>query len=154
MAVKTLRKPYTASAKPAEVRRDWLHVDATDKVLGRLASQIAFRLRGKHKANFTPHVDTGDYVIVTNASRLVVTGNKEEGKIYYRHSGYPGGIKERTFAQLQARHPGRALMMAVKRMLPRGPLGRDMLRKLKIYADDKHPHEAQQPVTWSADSAK
>jgi len=154
MSVKTLRKPYTASAKPANVRRDWLHVNATDKVLGRLASKIAFRLRGKHKPSYTPHVDTGDYIIVTNVESLVVTGNKADDKIYYRHSGYPGGIKQRTFNELQARHPGRALQLAVKRMLPKGPLGREMMRKLKIYVGDNHPHQAQQPIAWHANETK
>ena len=138
----------TYSAKPVEVRRDWLHVDASGLTLGRLASMIAYRLRGKHKPTYTQHVDVGDYIVVTNADKLAVTGNKTKDKVYYSHSGYPGGIKKRTFEEMQARAPGRALTMAVKRMLPKGPLGRQMLRKLKIYADDKHPHEAQQPIKW------
>ncbi len=135
----------TYSAKPLEVQRDWFVVDATDKVLGRLAAEIAHRLRGKHKPEFTPHVDTGDFIVVVNAARLRVTGNKTEDKIYYRHTGYPGGIRQRTFRQMQERHPGRALEKAVKGMLPRGPLGYAMIRKLKVYGNGTHPHTAQQP---------
>jgi len=135
----------TYSAKPLEVQRDWFVVDATDKVLGRLAAEIAHRLRGKHKPEFTPHVDTGDFIVVVNAARLRVTGNKTEDKIYYRHTGYPGGIRQRTFRQMQERHPGRALEKAVKGMLPRGPLGYAMIRKLKVYGNATHPHTAQQP---------
>jgi large subunit ribosomal protein L13 len=135
----------TFSAKTHEVKRDWFVVDADNKVLGRLASEIAHRLRGKHKPEFTPHVDTGDYIVVVNASKMVVTGNKEEGKKYYRHSGYPGGIYETTFGKMQERFPGRALEKAVKGMLPKGPLGYAMIKKMKIYAGAEHPHEAQQP---------
>ncbi len=135
----------TFSAKPHEVRHDWYVVDASDKVLGRLASQIAKRLRGKHKAIYTPHVDTGDYIVVVNAAKLRVTGNKAEGKKYYRHSTYPGGIYETTFGKMQARFPGRALEKAVKGMLPKGPLGYAMLKKLKVYPGPEHPHGAQQP---------
>jgi large subunit ribosomal protein L13 len=135
----------TFSAKHHEVKRDWLLVDASDKVLGRLASQIALRLRGKHKPEYTPHVDTGDFIVVVNASKLRVTGSKEENKIYYRHSGYPGGVYETTFGKMQGRFPGRALQIAVKGMLPKGPLGYAMIKKLKIYAEDQHPHTAQQP---------
>lgn len=135
----------TFSAKPHEVQRDWYVVDATDKVLGRLASEIAKRLRGKHKAIYTPHVDTGDYVVVVNAEKLRVTGNKAEDKVYYRHSTYPGGIYATTFGKMQARFPGRALEKAVKGMLPKGPLGYAMLKKLKVYAGPEHPHGAQQP---------
>ncbi len=135
----------TFSAKPQEVQRDWFVVDATDKVLGRLAAEIAHRLRGKHKPEFTPHVDTGDFIVVVNAARLRVTGNKTEDKIYYRHTGYPGGIRQRTFRQMQEQHPGRALEKAVKGMLPRGPLGYAMIRKLKVYGNGTHPHTAQQP---------
>ncbi|MFO7189556.1 MAG: 50S ribosomal protein L13 [Pseudomonadota bacterium] len=135
----------TFSAKPHEVRRDWFVVDATDKVLGRLASQIAARLRGKHKPEYTPHVDTGDYIVVVNAAKLRVTGDKARQKKYYRHSGYPGGIYETTFEKLHAKHPARVLELAVKGMLPKGPLGYAMAKKLKIYADDAHPHAAQQP---------
>ncbi|KAB2320275.1 50S ribosomal protein L13 [Betaproteobacteria bacterium SCN1] len=135
----------TYSAKPAEVKRDWYVVDADDKVLGRLASEIARRLRGKHKPEYTPHVDTGDYIVVVNADKMRVTGNKELDKKYYRHSGYPGGIYETTFGKMQARFPGRALEKAVKGMLPKGPLGYAMIKKMKIYAGAEHPHTAQQP---------
>jgi large subunit ribosomal protein L13 len=135
----------TFSAKAEDVQRDWYVVDATDKVLGRLASQIALRLRGKHKAIFTPHVDTGDYIVVTNVEKVRVTGNKAEAKMYHRHSGYPGGIYSDTFAQLQRRKPARVLELAVKGMLPKGPLGYAMLKKLKCYAGPAHPHAAQQP---------
>ena len=135
----------TFSAKAHEVKRDWLLVDANDKVLGRLAAEIALRLRGKHKPEFTPHVDTGDFIVVVNAAGLRVTGNKGEDKKYYRHSGYPGGISETNFSKMQARFPGRALEKAVKGMLPKGPLGYAMIKKLKVYAGDSHPHTAQQP---------
>jgi large subunit ribosomal protein L13 len=135
----------TFSAKTHEVQRDWFVVDADNKVLGRLASEIARRLRGKHKPEFTPHVDTGDYIVVVNAGKLRVTGNKELDKKYYRHSGYPGGIYETTFGKMQERFPGRALEKAVKGMLPKGPLGYAMIKKMKIYAGAEHPHEAQQP---------
>ena len=137
----------TLSAKPAEVRRDWFVIDATDKILGRLASEIARRLRGKHKPEFTPHVDTGDYIVVVNSQKIRVTGRKAEEKKYYRHTGYPGGIRETSFAKMQARFPTRALKIAVKGMLPKGPLGYAMLRKLKIYSGVEHPHTAQQPKT-------
>jgi large subunit ribosomal protein L13 len=135
----------TFSAKPHEVRRDWFVVDAAGKTLGRLAAEIALRLRGKHKPEFTPHVDTGDFIVVVNAESIVVTGNKAEDKKYYRHSGYPGGISETTFGKMQARFPGRALEKAVKGMLPKGPLGYAMIKKLKVYAGGAHPHAAQQP---------
>ena len=135
----------TFSAKPQEVQRDWFVVDATDKVLGRLAVEIARRLRGKHKPEFTPHVDTGDFIVVVNAARIKVTGNKADDKIYYRHTGYPGGIREQSFAKMQARHPGRVLEKAVKGMLPKGPLGYAMIKKLKVYGEATHPHAAQQP---------
>ena len=135
----------TFSAKPEEVKHGWYLVDATDKVLGRLAAEIAHRLRGKHKAIFTPHVDTGDYIVVVNAEKLRVTGNKLEDKKYYRYTGYPGGIRETTFGKMHARFPNRALEMAVKGMLPKGPLGYAMLRKLKVYGGGTHPHTAQQP---------
>ena len=135
----------TFSAKPHEVKREWLVVDATDKVLGRLATEIARRLRGKHKAIYTPHVDTGDFIVVTNVDKLTVTGNKAEDKKYFRHSGYPGGIYETNFRDLQAKHPGRALEKAVKGMLPKGPLGYAMIKKLKVYGGAEHPHTAQQP---------
>ncbi len=135
----------TFSAKPEQVQRDWFVVDASDKVLGRLASQIAHRLRGKHKPEFTPHVDTGDYIVVVNAARIRVTGDKGEGKKYFRHSGYPGGISETNFSKMQSRFPGRALEKAVKGMLPKGPLGYAMIKKMKVYAEGTHPHTAQQP---------
>jgi large subunit ribosomal protein L13 len=137
----------TYSAKPGEVRNDWYVVDAQGKVLGRLAVQIASRLRGKHKPEFTPHVDTGDYIVVVNAAKIRVTGNKAEGKKYYRHTGFPGGIRETSFAKLHAKYPGRVLQKAVKGMLPKGPLGNAMLKKLKVYAEGAHPHSAQQPKT-------
>jgi large subunit ribosomal protein L13 len=120
-------------------------VDATDKVLGRLASQLALRLRGKHKPEYTPHVDTGDFVVVVNVAKLRVTGRKTERKVYYRHTGFPGGIKQTNFAKLHAAKPERVLQKAVKGMLPKGPLGYAMLRKLKVYAGATHPHSAQQP---------
>ena len=135
----------TYSAKPGAVNNDWYVVDAQGKVLGRLAAQIATRLRGKHKPEYTPHVDTGDYIVVVNASKIRVTGNKAEDKKYYRHTGYPGGIREINFAKLHAKYPGRVLQKAVKGMLPKGPLGNAMLKKLKVYAEGAHPHSAQQP---------
>ncbi|MBU6468911.1 MAG: 50S ribosomal protein L13 [Betaproteobacteria bacterium] len=135
----------TFSAKNHEVQRDWFVVDAQDLVLGRLASQIALRLRGKHKAIYTPHVDTGDFIVVVNADKIRVTGNKGEDKKYYRHSGYPGGIYETNFNKMRARHPARVLEKAVKGMLPKGPLGYAMIKKMKVYAGTDHPHAAQQP---------
>lgn len=137
----------TFSAKPHEVKHDWFVVDASGKVLGRLAAEIARRLRGKHKPEFTPHVDTGDYIVVLNADKLHVTGNKTKDKLYHRHSTYPGGLYTTSFEKLHARHPGRVLEMAVKGMLPKGPLGYAMLRKMKVYAGTAHPHAAQQPKT-------
>ncbi len=136
-------KTYTAKA--GQVEQGWYVVDAQNKVLGRLATQIASRLRGKHKPEYTPHVDTGDYIVVVNASKVRVTGRKAEDKTYYRHTGFPGGIRQVNFAKLQAAKPERALQRAVKGMLPKGPLGYAMLRKLKVYAGDTHPHSAQQP---------
>ncbi len=135
----------TFTAKAHEVKHDWYVIDATDKVLGRLAVQIARRLRGKHKPVYTPHVDTGDYIVVVNAEKLRVTGNKEEKKLYIRHSGYPGGVYSTNFATLRDRFPTRALQYAVKGMLPKGPLGSAMLKKLKVYAGSEHPHSSQQP---------
>lgn len=135
----------TFSAKSHEVKRDWFVVDASEKVLGRLATEIARRLRGKHKAEYTPHVDTGDYIIVTNAEKVTVTGRKFKDKMYYRHSGFPGGIKSDSFEKLQARNPTRIIELAVKGMLPKNPLGREMYRKLKVYVGSEHPHTAQQP---------
>jgi large subunit ribosomal protein L13 len=140
---KTLMKTF--SAKPADVKHEWFVIDATDKVLGRVASEVALRLRGKHKAIYTPHVDTGDFIVVVNAEKLRVTGNKANDKVYYRHSGYPGGIYATKFKDMQAKHPGRALEKAVKGMLPKGPLGYAMVKKLKVYAGATHPHTAQQP---------
>jgi large subunit ribosomal protein L13 len=139
------KRPETFSAKPHEVQHDWLLVDAADKILGRLASQIAIRLRGKHKAIYTPHVDTGDFVVVVNADKLRVTGNKAQAKMYFRHSTYPGGLYETNFLKLQQRHPQRVLQKAVRGMLPKGPLGYAMLSKLKVYGGATHPHSAQQP---------
>lgn len=135
----------TYSAKPHEVKRDWYVVDATEKTLGRLATEIARRLRGKHKAEYTPHVDTGDYIVVTNAEKVAVTGRKHKEKMYYHHSGYPGGIKSISFDKLQAKNPVSIIEIAVKGMLPKNPLGREMYRKLKVYAGTEHPHTAQQP---------
>jgi large subunit ribosomal protein L13 len=135
----------TYSAKPHEVKRDWYIVDASGKVLGRLATEIARRLRGKHKPEFTPHVDTGDFIVVVNVDKLRVTGNKAEDKLYHSHSTYPGGIYTTSFAKLHARHPRRVLEKAVKGMLPKGPLGYAMLKKMKAYAGEQHPHAAQQP---------
>jgi large subunit ribosomal protein L13 len=139
----------TYSAKPSEVKHDWYVVDATDKVLGRLASEIARRLRGKHKAIFTPHVDTGDFIVVVNADKMRVTGAKAQQKTYHRHSGYPGGIRSTSYEKLHDRFPGRVLEIAVKGMLPKGPLGNAMLKKLKVYAGAAHPHAAQQPQALS-----
>ena len=135
----------TYSAKPSEVTRDWYIVDASDKVLGRLASQIAHRLRGKHKPEFTRHIDTGDFIVVVNVEKLRVTGNKAKDKLYNRHSGYPGGLYTTNFEKMQAKHPARVLEKAVKGMLPKGPLGYAMIKKLKVYGGAEHPHTAQQP---------
>ncbi len=135
----------TFSAKPETVERSWYVVDATDKVLGRLASEVARRLRGKHKPEYTPHVDTGDYIVVVNAEKVRVTGNKSRDKVYHRHTGYPGGIKSITFQKLLQKAPQRVIETAVKGMLPKGPLGRAMYRKLKVYAGPEHRHAAQQP---------
>ena len=137
----------TFSAKPAEVRRDWYVVDATGKTLGRLASEIAYRLRGKHKPEFTPHVDTGDYIVVINAEKIGVTGRKVQDKLYHRYTGYIGHLKTVNFEKLRAKAPERIIEYAVRGMLPKGPLGRSMLGKLKVYAGPKHRHEAQQPQT-------
>ncbi len=136
----------TYSAKPAEVEKKWVLIDASDVVVGRLASIIALRLRGKHRATFTPHVDTGDNVVVINAEKAVFTGNKLKDKKYYWHTGYPGGIKERTAEKiLTGRFPNRVIEKAVERMLPRGPLGKKQLGNLRVYAGAEHPHTAQQP---------
>ena len=135
----------TFSAKPESVKRDWYVIDAEGKTLGRLATEVARRLRGKHKAEYTPHVDTGDYIIVVNAEKVTVSGNKTTDKMYYRHTGYPGGIREINFEKLQAQKPEMIIEKAVKGMLPRNPLGRAMFRKLKVYSGANHNHAAQQP---------
>ncbi len=135
----------TFSAKPAEVKRDWYLVDAAGKTLGRLSTELARRLRGKHKAEYTPHVDTGDYLIVINAEKVRVTGNKEQDKIYYKHTGYIGNMKSVSLGKLRQTHPERIIETAVKGMLPKNPLGRAMFKKLKVYASDNHGHQAQQP---------
>lgn len=135
----------TLSAKPETVKRDWFVVDAADKTLGRLSTEIARRLRGKHKPEYTPHVDTGDYIVVINAEKVRVTGSKTTDKMYHRHTGYPGGLKSMSFDKLIDHAPERVIQSAVKGMLPRGPLGRVMFGKLKVYAGAEHPHAAQQP---------
>ncbi|MDX1693629.1 MAG: 50S ribosomal protein L13 [Ketobacteraceae bacterium] len=139
----------TYSAKAETVEHDWYVVDAADKTLGRLSTEIARRLRGKHKPVYTPHVDTGDYIVVVNADKVKVTGNKRNDKMYYRHSGYPGGMKSMNFDKLIAHDPKRVVELAVKGMMPRNPLGRKMLGKLKVYAGPEHPHAAQQPKELS-----
>ena len=136
----------TFSAKPAEVRRDWYVVDATGKTLGRLSTEIARRLRGKHKPEYTPHVDTGDYIVVINAEKVRVTGNKLKDKVYHHHTGYIGNLKSVPLEKLLEEHPERAIEKAVKGMLPRGPLGRKMLSKLRVFAGPEHTHAAQQPI--------
>lgn len=135
----------TISANKETVKRDWFVVDATDKTLGRMAAEIATRLRGKHKPVYTPHVDTGDYIVVINAEKVAVSGNKAKNKIYHHHSGFIGGLKSISFDKLIVKAPERVIELAVKGMLPKNPLGRDMFRKLKVYAGPKHNHEAQQP---------
>ncbi len=135
----------TFSAKPHEVNHDWYVVDAAGKTLGRLATEIARRLRGKHKPEYTPHVDTGDYIIVVNADKVHVTGRKATDKMYYHHTGYIGNLKSINFEKLQVKAPGRVIEIAVKGMLPKNPLGRAMFRKLKVYAGPEHQHAAQQP---------
>lgn len=135
----------TYTLTPATIKRDWYVVDATDKILGRLATEIAKRLRGKHKPQYTPHMDGGDYIVVVNAEKIKVTGNKRQDKIYYSHSGFPGGLKKINFANLQEKSPEAIVKNAVKGMLPKGPLGRAMFKKLKVYAGTEHNHTAQQP---------
>ena len=135
----------TFSAKAHEVNRDWYVIDAEGKTLGRLATEIARRLRGKHKPIYTPHVDTGDYIIVVNADKVHVTGNKASDKIYHRHTGFVGNLKSASFEKMQERAPGRVIELAVKGMLPKNPLGRAMYRKLKVYSGPEHKHAAQQP---------
>ena len=136
-------KTFNATAETVE--QDWFLVNGENKTLGRLASDVAHRLRGKHKAEYTPHVDTGDYIVVINADKLRVSGKKTTDKVYYTHSQYPGGLSETTFQELQDKAPGRAFELAVKGMLPKNPLGRAMAKKLKVYAGSNHPHSAQQP---------
>ena len=137
----------TFVAKPAEIKRDWYVVDAEGKTLGRLASEIASRLRGKHKPEYTPHADCGDYIVVVNAEKVAVTGKKRSDKMYYHHTGYVGHLKSTNFEKLIDKAPNRPLEFAVKGMLPKGPLGRAMFKKLKVYAGTEHPHTAQQPKT-------
>ncbi len=139
-------RPY--SPKPGDVQRQWHVIDATDVVLGRLASQAATLLRGKHKPIYAPHVDTGDFVVIVNADKVALTGNKRLQKVEYRHSGYPGGLRSRSYEQLLEKNPRRVVEKAVKGMLPRGSLGRQMLSKLKVYAGPEHPHQAQKPVPY------
>lgn len=136
-------KTYTAT--PSTIKRGWFVIDATGKILGRMSSEIARRLRGKHKPEYTPHMDTGDFIIVVNAEKIRVTGNKLQDKLYHRHSGYPGGLKTTTLGKMLKSTPERAIELAVKGMLPKGPLGRAMFRKLKVYAGARHQHQAQQP---------
>ena len=135
----------TVSAKPAEVKREWFVIDAANQTLGNVATECAHRLRGKHKPTYTPHVDTGDYIVVINASQVVVTGNKAKTKMYHHHTGYIGNLKTTNFEKLQQTHPERIIELAVKGMLPKNSLGRDMYRKLRVFADAKHTHAAQQP---------
>lgn len=137
----------TFTAKPSTIQRDWYVVDAEGKTLGRLASEIARRLRGKHKPEYTPTIDTGDYIIVINADKVAVTGKKGQDKLYHRHTGYIGNLKTASFDELQSKKPGKVIELAVKGMLPRGPLGRAQLKKLKIYSGSEHQHTAQQPIT-------
>jgi large subunit ribosomal protein L13 len=138
----------TFSPKAADIQRQWHVIDASDVVLGRLASQAAVLLRGKHKPVFAPHVDTGDFVVIVNAAKVALTGNKLRDKMAYRHSGYPGGLRSMSYAELMARSPERAVEKAVRGMLPKNTLGRQMLRKLKVYAGPEHPHQAQRPVPF------
>jgi large subunit ribosomal protein L13 len=139
----------TFSPKATDIQRQWHVIDATDVVLGRLASHVAILLRGKHKPTFAPHLDTGDFVIVVNAAKVALTGNKLEDKRLYRHSGYPGGIRSETYGEMLAKHPERLVEAAVRGMLPKNTLGRSTLRKLKVYAGPDHPHQAQQPVPYT-----
>ncbi len=148
----TVNKTY--SPKPADIHREWWVVDATALPLGRLASEVATVLRGKHKPIYAPHMDTGDHVIVVNAARVAVTSEKAREKVYYRHSGYPGGIKAETFEELKARRPEAIVERAVRGMLPKNKLGRQMARKLKVYAGAEHPHQAQQPSPLQLDVRK
>ncbi len=142
----------TQSVRANDVRRKWFVIDAEQAIVGRLASQVATILRGKHKPCYTPHVDTGDYVIIVNADKVRFTGNKEDSKLYYRYSGYPGGLKSRSVRTMRAKKPEHLVRHAVKGMLPKGPLGRQMLSKLKVYATAEHPHDAQEPEELSIHS--
>lgn len=144
----------TFSPKPSDIHREWWVVDATSLPLGRLASEVATILRGKHKPIYAPHMDTGDHVIVVNAARVAVTSEKAQAKVYYRHSGYPGGVKAETFEELKARRPEAIVERAVRGMLPKNKLGRQMARKLKVYAGPDHPHQAQQPSPLELDVRK
>ena len=137
----------TFSAKPAEVKKKWYLIDAEGKTLGRLATEVARRLRGKHKVIYTPHVDTGDYIIIVNAEKINTTGDKLNQKVYYHHTGYIGNLKSETLKECLERHPERAIESAVKGMLPKNPLGREMFKKMKVFAGSEHPHTAQQPIT-------
>ena len=139
----------TFTPKPADIQRDWVIIDATDVVLGRLASHAATLLRGKHKPTFAPHVDTGDFVIIINAEKVALTGSKNEKKMAYRHSGYPGGLRATSYTELLAKHPTRAVEKAVRGMLPKNSIGRQQLTKLKVYAGAEHPHAAQQPTPYT-----
>jgi large subunit ribosomal protein L13 len=147
LLIESGKEMRTISANAQTAQHDWYVVDAENMVLGRLAAEIASRLRGKHKPEFTPHCDTGDYIVIVNAEKVRVTGSKSKDKVYYSHSNFPGGLKEITFEKLIDRAPERAVELAVKGMLPRGPLGRAMFKKLKVYAGQEHPHSAQQPQT-------
>ena len=138
----------TYTPKPGDVEKNWYVIDATDVVLGRLATQVATLLRGKHKPTFAPHVDNGDFVIVVNAEKVALTGSKREDKVAYHHSGFPGGLKATTYAQLLAKHPERAVEKAIRGMIPKNTLGRAQLSKLKVYAGPEHPHSAQKPQTF------
>ncbi|MEM9555001.1 MAG: 50S ribosomal protein L13 [Acidobacteriota bacterium] len=149
-----MNKTYSPKSADIESQRQWLVVDAAGLRLGRIASVVASTLRGKHKPIFTPHADTGDFVVVVNADKVVLTGKKEDQKIYYRHSGRPGGLKDETARELRERQPQRLVELAVKRMLPKNALGRKMLRKLKVYAGPEHPHQAQQPVPLDVTAAQ
>ncbi len=144
----------TFVAKPNLVDHEWFVIDGRAKILGRLAAEVAHRLRGKHKAIYTPHVDTGDYIVVINASEIRVTGKKHSDKVYFRHTGFPGGIRKANFSDLQDRKPGHVLHLAVRGMLPKGPLGRAMLKKLKIYSGSDHPHQAQLPKELAFEANK
>lgn len=144
----------TTTVRAKDVPINWLIIDASDQILGRVAAAAAHRLRGKHKPSYAPHLDCGDHVIVINASKLRVTGNKAQGKIYYRHTEYPGGLRQTNFEKQQDEHPTRSLELAVKGMLPRGPLGYAALKKLRVYAGAEHPHQAQQPQSISMEQAE